>query len=405
MPHRLRVGFNSRYLRDNNLRGFNRYTLSLLTELRRLDELELVLFTDQRSEIHSDFIDTIGVEVVQIASPRVLLWEQVMLPIALRRHRIDVFHAPADGGLPAWKTSRSVLTYHRALDKSLRHSIKTGDLTGRVSDYLPESDGLTGRYLAYRHSLLRSVYIAAADRIIAVSDYGKWELVELLRVPEKKVVVIYEAADDKFTPDIPEQTIRQARLKFGVPDQYLLFVGSYDRWKNVDGLLRCFAGARKEGVQEGLVLVGTGGDVDGARSLARVLGLREGLDVVFLERIHQDLPPLYSGATAFITLSWGESFGLPVVEAMRSGTPVIASNRGALPEIVADGGILVDPKNVHEVVQAIVQVTSGASLRSQLREKALRRSGSFSWKNAAGETARLYQEVAGHSRRKSTRLR
>jgi glycosyltransferase involved in cell wall biosynthesis len=249
--------------------------------------------------------------------------------------------------------------------------------------------------------LLRSVYLRAADKIIAVSNYGKWELVELLGVAEKKVEVIYEAADDRFYPDISEETVRQAKARYGLPDRYLLFVGSFDSWKNVNGLLRAFAEAKNVGVRHGLVLVGIGGDLHGAKNLARALELLEGRDVVFLERIHGDLAALYRGATAFVTLSWGESFGLPVVEAMCCGTPVIVSNRGGLPEIVGDGGLLVDPRNPVEVVQAIKAVTSRTELQTHLRTEALGRAKAFSWKKTAEQTVKVYERLLGSSPRVS----
>lgn len=398
-----RIGFNARYLWDHNLRGFNRYTLCLLAELQNRDELELVLFTDQRSPIHPAFAEVVSAEIVEIPSPKALLWEQVMLPVALRRHHIGVFHAPAESGLPAWRACPYVLTFHHAPDKSFQRSIATGELPGRLADYCPGPDGLKGLYHRYRHALLRWAYLRAADKIIAVSDYGKWELVELLGVPEAKVEVIYEAAEDGFSPNIGEGTVRQAKARYGLPDRYLLFVGSFDPRKNVHGLLRAYAEARKSGLREGLVLVGIGGNVAGSRSFARSLELQEGRDVVFLERIHEDLPELYRGATAFITLSWGESFGLPLVEAMCCGTPVIASNRGAIPEVVADGGLLVDPRNQADVVCAIKAVTSGVELQTQLRAKALRRAKDFSWHKTAEQTVKVYEEVLGDSTRTKAR--
>jgi glycosyltransferase involved in cell wall biosynthesis len=399
MRRKLRIGFNARYLRDYNLRGFNRYTMSLLTELQSQDEFEIILFTDQRSPIHPAFAKTIVAETIELASPKALLWEQVMLPLALRRQNIGLFHAPADGGLPAWKRCPYVLTYHHALDKSVRRSVATGELPGRVADYCPEASGLQGTYQRYRHSLLRSVYLRAADKIIAVSNYGKWELVELLGVADKKVEVIYEAADVRFSPDISEEMVNEAKTKYGLPDRYLLFVGSFESRKNVYGLLRAFAEAKRAGVRHGLVLVGIGGDIQGARTMARQLALFEDREVVFLERIHEDLAALYRGATAFVTLSWGESFGLPVVEAMCCGTPVIVSNRGGLPEIVGDGGILVDPRNSVEVVQAIKEVTSRTELQAHLRTEALGRAKAFSWKKTAEQTLKVYESVLGTSPR------
>lgn len=402
---KIRVGFNARYLRDYNLRGFNRYTVSLLTELQKRSDVEPILFTDQHSPIHPRFREVIQVETIAVRSWKVLLWEHMMVPRSLRSHRIDLFHAPGDGGLPAWKACPYVLTYHHAVDKMFQYWVSTGDLPGRVADYAPEPGGWRGRYLHYRHALLRAVYLRAADKILAVSDYGKWELTELLGVAEERIEVVYEAADERFSPDISADSVGECRARLGLPDRYLLFVGGFDLRKNVHGLLRAYAEARKAGVQDGLVLVGTGGDLDVAKALARSLNLAEGREVVFLQRIHEDLPSVYRGATAFVTLSWGESFCLPVVEAMSCGTPVVVSNRAATPEVVADAGLLVDPRNLDEVVQALKAVTGQPHLQQQLKAKGLRRARKFSWKKAADETVAVYEQVLSQATRIRGRLR
>lgn len=395
---RLRLGINARYLREYILRGFNRYTLCLLTALQKLRRFDLVLFTDDRSPIDPSFAQLLQAEIVNIESRSVLLWEHVHLPTALRTHEIDIFHAPADGGLPFRKACPYVMTYHRALDVSLRNWILSGELSGRLEDYTGQPAGMRSLYHRVRHDVLRTIYLRAANRIIAVSHYGKRELVELLGVPQEKVLVIYEAADEQFSAAISEEQVRIVKGKYSLPDKYLLFVGGFEPWKNVPGLLRAFVDARRAGLLEGLVLVGSGGDLQGSRSLASALRLSEGQEVLFLERIHQDLPALYRGATAFITLSWGESFGLPLVEAMRCGTPVIASSRGAIPEIVAEGGILVDPRRPRDIVEAILAVTTSPDLRARLGIQAAKRASDFSWDRAAEQTAELYESLVATKR-------
>src|SRR5262245_50987634 len=220
-----RLGFNARYLRDFYLRGFNRYTLCLLKELANRGDFEIFLITDQRSPVHPEFTKLVEAKVLEVPSISALFWEQWSLPLAIHDHRISLFHAPADGGLPVWKRCPLVLTYHRALDKSIQRSISLGDLPGPYSNYLPGTEGLRGRYYQARHSLLRSLYLHAADTIIAVSEFGRRELVELLGVPGERVRVIYEAADEQFSSNISDDVVSKVRAKYGIPDHYFLFVG------------------------------------------------------------------------------------------------------------------------------------------------------------------------------------
>jgi glycosyltransferase involved in cell wall biosynthesis len=247
-----------------------------------------------------------------------------------------------------------------------------------------------------RHDVFRQIYLRSADRIIAVSEFAKWELVELLGVPEQKVHVIPLAADEGFTSEMPPEVVEAARAKYGLPNRYLIYVGGLDAWKNVDGLIRAFAAARVAGIQDGLVLAGIGGDRDGHRALASSLGLVEGRDIVFLERIHEDLAALYHGATALVSLSWGESFPFPVLEAMSCGTPVVASLLGGTPALLDDAGLLVDPRNQEQSVRAIVDVTREA-VRQDLRSRGLARAQMFSWQRTAERTASVYENLLSAS--------
>jgi alpha-1,3-rhamnosyl/mannosyltransferase len=234
--------------------------------------------------------------------------------------------------------------------------------------------------------------------VIAVSDFGKWELVSLLKVPEKNVEVIYEAAESVFTPAVAPSAKERVRMKYRVPEKYILFVGSLDRNKNVGGLLKAFAAAKTSGVSEPLVVVGSGKDQAKVREMIPSLGLLDGRDTFFVGRLHDDeLPALYCGATALVTLSWGETFCLPLVEAMSCGTPVVASNWGAIPEVAGGACILVDPRNTSEAAKAIKTVAGQASVRIQLKEAGLKRANFFSWEKTAERTVRLYKDVLNHN--------
>ncbi len=142
-----------------------------------------------------------------------------------------------------------------------------------------------------------------------------------------------------------------------------------------------------------MVLIGIGGDRDGTIALAERLGLRVGRDVVFLERLSADLPAGYHGATAFITLSRGESFSFLVLESMNCGLPVIATSFGGVVEVVGDAAIVVDPRQPADALRAIKAVTSDHALRAELSEKALNRGRLFAWRRTAELTVEIYRDV------------
>ena len=122
------------------------------------------------------------------------------------------------------------------------------------------------------------------------------------------------------------------------------------------------------------------------------LGLQD--SVVFLGPMpDEDLPDLYSGATLFAFPSLYEGFGLPALEAMACGTPVITSNASSLPEVVGGAGIVVEPRDLRALAEAMERALTDEHLRAELRAKGLERAKRFRWERAARETFRVYRQV------------
>jgi glycosyltransferase involved in cell wall biosynthesis len=358
------------------------------------------LFTHKRKAIYNGHLEGLRVTVVALSARRELLWEQVHLPLALREHRIDVYHAPADQGFPAVKVCRYVLT-NTSVPNQLyfSHMLKTRQLPGTIDDYLgdlrPSHPVPRGLYLRARGIVLRWLSIRRADRIITISETTKRELMTLLGVPEKKLRVTHLAPEPAFREPVSKDAVLQVRQKYGLPERYLLSVSTVARLKNTSGLIEAYAVAKRAGVDATLVLCShVSYQLDSYRNLAREMGLQENRDLFFLDKVpDEDLRRLYRGASAFVLLSWYEAFSFPVVEAMASGTPVIASNMSCLPETVGDGGLLVDPRRVEEVALTIKRVLEDDKLRQDLRERALRRSRYFSWEKTAQQTLAVYNEL------------
>jgi glycosyltransferase involved in cell wall biosynthesis len=107
----------------------------------------------------------------------------------------------------------------------------------------------------------------------------------------------------------------------------------------------------------------------------------------------EDLPVLYSAATAFVFPSLYEGFGLPPLEAMACGTPVLCSNASSLPEVVGDAALLFDPEEPEAIAEALRTTAKDAALRERLRVEGLRRAAEFSWDRAARETVEVYRRV------------
>jgi glycosyltransferase involved in cell wall biosynthesis len=394
----MRVGFNARYLYDPGLRGLNRYSFCLLRALENIPDVEICLLSEQRYPVHQFYTSALRAQVTNLPASRTLSWEQWVLPRYLGRLKPDVFHAPADGGLPLWKACPYVLTFHGVPDQSLASLVSSGELVGDVVDYLDMSSNgwsrVEGALQSLRARLLRRVYLHAADLVITVSEFSKRELVRFMGLSPQIVRVIHEAADDQFAEALPPRYLHAVRAKHRIPTRFVLFVGGFDQRKNVSTLLKAFSQVRRAKPDVALVLVGIGGDMEGCQRQAAALGLQQGESIFFLRRLPDpELAALYRTAALFMTLSWHEGFCLPLVEAMTCGAPVLASPFGAIPEILGDGGRLVDPRCPDEVVEVMRTILDRAEVQDELRARALSRSKAFSWQKTALETVTAYSEL------------
>ncbi len=144
------------------------------------------------------------------------------------------------------------------------------------------------------------------------------------------------------------------------------------------------------------MLIGPAGAVDRYAREATAGKLVPGKTVFLLQNIpDNDLACVYRAAAVFVNLAWEESFGLPIVEAMTSGTAVIGSDRTAVPEVIGTGGLVVDPADPATVFRAVRGVLTDAALQTDLKGRALARAAAFSWDRAARETAAVYARALG----------
>ena len=236
------------------------------------------------------------------------------------------------------------------------------------------------------------LYCRRAAAVVTVTEASKRDIVAHYRLPPEKVRVIYEAASPEFRP-APAQDVEAARRRYGLPDDYLIHVGTIEPRKNLSRLVAALEGLRREGLRVPLVVVGARGWLydDFFRELEK-LDVRH--DVVFPGYVPgPDLPLLYNGARASATPSVYEGFGLPVLEAMACGTPVVAAQTSSLPEIGGDAALYFDPHDVDAIAAAVRRVWTDRDLRAQMGTAGLQRAALFSWDRAAEETMALYESV------------
>jgi glycosyltransferase involved in cell wall biosynthesis len=196
---------------------------------------------------------------------------------------------------------------------------------------------------------------------------------------------------------LPQAQVEAFKAQQGLPQGFILFIGTIEPRKNVAALIKAYAAWRRRAGQAPKLIIGGGkgwyyGQVF---ALVESLGLRD--DVIFPGYLPQaDLPMWYNAATIFVYPSLFEGFGLPVLEAMACGTPVITSKASSLPEVAGEAGMLVDPTDVDNLSYALERVFNDLTLRDSMRQKGLAQSAKFSWHKAATETLEVYQRTLAH---------
>lgn len=209
-----------------------------------------------------------------------------------------------------------------------------------------------------------------ADRIIAVSNRTKQDIVEIYGINPDKIEVIYQGCDDIFRQKYNEAEKEDARKRLRLPDRYITQVGTVEKRKNLELTLRALSNLPEE---IGLVVVGgdNGGYRQAMKRLARELGAAN--RVIWLEGIDfHDLPLIYSMAEASVYPSRYEGFGIPVIESIESGTPVVAATGSCLEESGGPGALYVSPDSVEELATALRGIITDHELRVRLAEEGKR---------------------------------
>ncbi len=386
----LRVAFDGRSLANPALRGWDRYTVGLVRELVRCG-VEVTLFSRARTPLRDEHIRDLGCRIQPLEDRGGLYWEQIAVPLALWRGRYDIFHAPAEHGLPMLATCPLVMTIHSVTDHSYEDLVRNGTLPGAARNYL-------GHDLKRRSwsSYYWRAQVARASHLMAPSEFTRDEIVKYLRVPRERITVTPLAIDAQFQRPARDSASRDQTLRrLGVRRPYLLYVGGYEPHKNVAGLLETFARVKSAMPDRSLVLVGTKSLPEDLARVAAGLGLEVGRDVVFLVNLSEDLTDLYDAAELFVTLSWRESFCLPAIEAMTRGVPVVASAWGASREVVGDAGALVDPRNPGDAADAIIAILTAGDRLARIERARARAQRFSSWRPAAASTIQVYESLTG----------
>lgn len=357
----MRIGINTRFLLPHKMEGFGWFTFEVVKRIvQNHPEHEFVFFFDRQYD--EKFVFAKNVKPVVLFPPTRLVvlivsWFEFSLPSALKREKIDLFFSP-DGFLSLRSKCPQIGVIH--------------DL-----NFLHNPQDLPLRFRLY-YNYFFPKFARKARKLITVSNYSKQDIVKSYNISEKKITVAWNGVSDVFQP-LSEVDIQEVRNQYTQGKPYFLFVGALHPRKNLKSLLQAFQLYRIQGNKGKLLIVGENLFTKNYQH-AKLVSEEFQNDVHFTGHLSQtELVKVTASALSLVFIPYFEGFGIPLVEAMKSGIPVISGNLTSLPEVVEDAAILVNPFDINEIVDAMKKINEDKDLRQALISKGIERAKIFNW--------------------------
>lgn len=378
----MKIGIEGQRLFRKKKHGMDMVALELIKNLQKIDHKnEYVVF------VKPDFDDTCipsapNFKVVQLESkwgyPG---WEQLALPKAAYKEGCDVLHCTSNTG-PLFSKVPLVTTLH---DIIYLESISVFKKEGTWYQKLGNM---------YRRYFVPPV-IKKSKKVITVSNYEKERINNHFGFNDDRLTAIYNGVGSHFKKLTDQDSLRDIKDTYALPDNFFFFLGNTDPKKNTKGVLKAFSDFNKVYPnQYKLVML----DYD-ERELQKLLASIDSEEIRPLIHLtgyvpNTDLPAIINQCTIFLYPSLRESFGIPILEGMACGVPVITSTTSSMPEVAGeDTALMVDPFNTLEITNAMKTLVEDKILAQVLAEKGIKRARHFSWETMAKNVLELYEDV------------
>jgi len=351
LSFKFKIGFDGKRA-ANNLTGLGNYSRSLIEQLaRQFPENKYFVYSPKVKS--SKQIDTFfEQENIQLKLPSKsnFLWRSFNILKDLKHDGIQLFHG-------------------------LSHEIPFSIQKTEIKSIVTIHDLIFLRFPKYYKFIDRKIYkwksqsaCKYADKIIAISEKTKADIVEFYKINPEKIEVIYQTCDDSFKTFLDQSVLDKIRLNYKLPEKYILNVGTIEERKNLKLIVQAL-----KTVNEDYKLVVIGKQTPYFKSVEEEiekLGLKN--RILFLKNIpFADLPGIYQLATVFVYPSFYEGFGIPIIEALYSGIPTIAATGSCLEEAGGPTSIYISPVDSPSLSSAINQVLESPPLQAEMKRKGL----------------------------------
>ena len=372
----MKIAVNTRLLLKNKLEGIGWFTYESFKRIVNTHpEHEFYFIFDRKYD--DEFIFGNNVTPIVVGPPArhpVLhfIWYEISIPRILKKINPDIFISP-DAFISLRSKFPDLIVIH---DLNFEH----------FPEHMPKLWRGYYKYFTPR-------YAKKATRIATVSNFSKNDIIKQYKVNPDKVDVVYNGSGDKFKP-ISKKEKLDTKKKFTDNSDFFAFVGALNPRKNLSNIFKAFD-KFKSNHKTNIKFVVVGEKMywsDDIKSAYETMEYKH--DVIFTGRLEPDiLSKIIGSSLALVYTSFFEGFGIPIIEAFNAEVPVITSNVTAMPEIAGDAAILVDPKDITQIANAMYNISHDENFAKALIEKGKLRRADFSWDNTAENVWKSIEKI------------
>lgn len=362
-----------------NMTGLGNYCRGIIKAMAlNHPENEYFLYTPKIIPgMRVDFKDHKRITVITPKSERFSsLWRSKFIVKDLKAAQLDIYHG-------------------------LSHELPIGIEKTGIKSVVTIHDLIFKKFPQYFSVIDRTIYSAKvkhackhADKVVAMSERTKQDLIDLLNIDKDKIEVIYQDCDNMFRAGQTELRQGEVRLKYNLPKKYILSVGTIEERKNLFLLIKAF---KQLPIDTQLVVIGK--ETNYAKKIHQFITRNQlGSRILFISNASfAHLPIIYQLADVFVYPSRYEGFGIPILEALVTGVPVIAAKGSCLEEAGGPDSIYVDPDNEDELAEKLKMLLSNPVLQNTMIEKGKIYAKKFEGKKLSAQLMALYQNLVGHA--------
>ncbi len=380
----MKIGVDIRVLMDRQYSGISEYTHYLLKELlARDDGNEYIFYYNSFKKLDRHFLDWCGPRV----SFKNTSWPNKIFNYVLQKFfawpKLDSITGPVD---VFWSPHLNFSCFGASAGKKI--------LTIHDLSFLRYPEFFSARKNFWHKGLNIKQLVKKYDVIVAISENTKIDLMELLQIPEEKIVVIYSGLN-KEKDRLTEIEAKKFKDKNKISERFILYLGAIEPRKNVSGLIEAYDLMRDRHfplTEYQLVLAGASGwkNKHIYRKAAASLYRDDILFLGYVSRTERDW--LYSNASLFVYPSYYEGFGFPPLEAMAHGLATITSDVSSLPEVTGAAALIVNPYSTLDLARAMETLLLDTKLRESYAQKGIARAKLFNWKKTVDNYLNLFKK-------------